>query len=175
MKKFNNKITHDRLLHVISYDPDTGLFTWKNPSGRRVKAGEVVQRGSGDYNQIMIDTHSYYAHRLAWFYINKEWPDGIVDHVNRNKADNRIENLRLATHSENHHNMAHPPERNKHGMVGVTKAPYGKYSAKIRWKGDRLWLGTFDTPEDAGAAYMNKKRELGLYVPDPNEGEIQCG
>jgi len=161
----NEEITRERLKHVLSYDVNTGLFTWLNPSGRRVSRGRLANRTTCyGYIQIMIDNVNYYAHRLAWLYVYGEWPSGILDHINRNKQDNRITNLRVVSHSENHHNMTHPPKRNKHEWVGVTKAPYGKYSAKIRWNGERLWLGTFDTPKEAGKAYIKKKRELGLYI-----------
>ena len=99
-------ITQEYLKSVLYYDKDTGLFTWKisNKKGH-VKEGKLA--GSKDnrgYVKIQINKKDYTAHRLAWFYIYGEWPKQVIDHINRIKFDNRIENLRDVSVLENNKN-----------------------------------------------------------------------
>jgi hypothetical protein len=84
-----------------------------------------------------------------------------LDHINGIKRDNRIENLREATDSENQQNQKKPPAHNTSGFLGVTKYKRnGKWVAGIKLNGKRINLGYFDTPEAAHAAYLQKKKEL---------------
>lgn len=88
-------LTHSELIRLLSYDAKTGIFVWKANRGTRKvgnkAAGSKTTRG---YINIKVNGISYQAHRLAWFYIHKKWPDDQIDHKNQIKSDNRIKNLR---------------------------------------------------------------------------------
>ena len=90
------KLTQERLKELLNYDPDTGIFTWRVYK-RNVSPGDVaggINKNTGGYIQIGIDHVRYYGHRLAWLWCNKHFPDKDVYHINGNKSDNRIENIK---------------------------------------------------------------------------------
>jgi hypothetical protein len=101
-------LSHERLVSLLEYKESTGEFTWKISTAQAVKAGEIagtiIPKG---YRHITINGHKYRAHRLAWFYMYKEWPYPEIDHINRETDDNRIENLRVVTKSENANNRVY--------------------------------------------------------------------
>lgn len=77
---------HDRLKQLLSYNPKTGVFVWKVPRGRQKAdaiAGGTCRGRWHNYRQIRIDGKLYMAHRLAWFWFYGQWPNGMIDHVNR--------------------------------------------------------------------------------------------
>ncbi len=111
-------LTQERLLELIHYNPETGLFS--RLGGRRSdRVGKVAGSPQGQgYLLIFVDGRRYRAHRLAWFYMTGEWPADGIDHVNNIKTDNRFANLRLATRAQNEMNK--PPSRsNTSGVKGV--------------------------------------------------------
>lgn len=141
----------DELRQIVSYDPATGVFVW-------VKGGAVAGRKStGGYIQISISGRKYWAHRLAWFYVHGEWPSGLVDHVNMDTGDNRIDNLRLASKSENARNSSKHKD-NTTGFKGVARFR-DKFQAGIGVDGKRIYLGVFDTAEQAHAAYCQAAKK----------------
>lgn len=154
----SNKISRERLAQVLAYDPDTGAFTWlvtlgaKRPKGSI--AGSLTPCG---YRAIHIDGQRYPAHWLAWFYVHGEWPAVQIDHINCERDDNRIANLRPCTKSENQQNRR--PQANKHAP-GVYRTG-NRYLAKI-WQpgGRRLYLGSYPSVEAAAKAYADAKRRL---------------
>jgi hypothetical protein len=150
-----NHITIERLYQVLEYFPDTGIFIWKIDRKRLAKAGSLAgsTNGSG-YRQISIDGKLYLAHRLAWFYCFKEWPN-LVDHINRNKLDNRLDNLREVTQSLNIHNSSDRPS--KSGFRNARKVG-DKFQSEIKVNGRSIHLGMYDTAEQASAA-AKKYRE----------------
>jgi len=91
-------LSAERVRSLLEYNPDTGHLYWKS-DGRR--AGSIQDKG---YRTIEIDGRSYYAHRIAWLHYTGSWPDNELDHKNREKDDNSIENLRDVTRSENNKN-----------------------------------------------------------------------
>lgn len=106
--------TSCRVLELLHFDPDTGVFRWANTIGSRAKegdiAGSITSRGD---RVIRIDGQSWRAHHLAWLIHTGEWPDGIVVHVNRDNDDNRTENMRISTKEEAHaHTKAEPVDAN---------------------------------------------------------------
>jgi len=154
-------ISHKELLERIIYDPATGIFTWRRDGYRRkVKAGDVAgfDKGNG-YWQLSFNKVKYNAHRVAWFYIHGVWPEHDIDHVNGNRADNRIANLRSVTRSVNLQNRRSARKTAKIGLLGVSRCGR-RYYAQISAGGVRYHLGRFDTPELAHAAYVHAKRKL---------------
>lgn len=99
------KLTHDKLLRMLDYSPETGEFTWKQNRNRSamkgMKAG-TINKTTG-YVYIRIDGYTHAAHNLAWFYVTKEWPIEI-DHDNRIRHDNRWANLINGTRVDNMRN-----------------------------------------------------------------------
>lgn len=147
----NNKIigiTQYRLKELFSYDKLTGLFTRTTSRGGRIigsVAGYINNRG---YIQIKVDKVDYRAHRLAWMYEYGEFPKHEIDHINHNRSDNRIVNLRDLTHSENQRNCS--ATKNSILPMGVCfKKAAGKYQARIMANGKRVHLGYFNTISEA--------------------------
>lgn len=143
----------------LDYDPETGQFRWKPDIGIRTAgraAGWIKDNG---YVVIDIDKKKHYAHRLAWLYVYGEWPPSNVDHIDRDRQNNRIGNLRLADHFLNGGN-ANLSKRNKSGFKGVHwRSDKRRWSAEIRAHGRRVRLGYFDTAESAADAYAKAARK----------------
>jgi hypothetical protein len=150
-------ITHDELTQMLHYDPETGIFTWRISRGS-VKAGRVAGTSHNrGYRQIIINKRLYLVHRLAWFYVHGEWPPNDVDHINHVRADNRISNLRLATHSQNQANM-HTRRRGV-GLKGVSWDKERRmWLAQLFAMGKRRLAARFKTEEEAHTAYMEAAR-----------------
>jgi len=147
-------LTLARLQAVLDYNPDTGVFTWKMRLSNRITVG--ASAGSLDrdgYFIISIDGTRYFAHRLAWLYMTSAWPKDDIDHINGSPSDNRWENLRAATRSQNLANTSRF-RNNTTGFKGVTRIKNGKYVAQIKVKQQRIYLGCFTFPEDAHTAYV---------------------
>jgi len=143
-KNFNN---------FVEYCPDTGKFFThqsEDPKGSLTSAG---------YVELMCGGTRYYAHRLAWYLCYKYWPIEI-DHINGDKQDNRISNLREVTHAINTQNIVRPKKNNKTGYLGVTySAARNKYYAGMSVGGKKKYLGSFNDPEEAHQVYLKHKRE----------------
>lgn len=154
-------ISHSELTRLLDYDPNTGIFTWavdKQYNARRGQvAGNKIKRG---YWKVTVAGKSYSAHRLAWFYCYREWPTREMDHIDRDRTNNRLANLRLATRIENAGNMWRE-RQNTSGHKGVFWHKRGrKWMASIKYRGEAIYLGLFETVEDARNAYVNKAKEL---------------
>jgi len=150
------KLSHAELTRLLAYDPETGVFRWKEVTSNRVKVGDVA--GQSDTNGhiiIQVNGLRYMAHRLAWFYVHQQWPSEEIDHKNRVKNDNRINNLREANRNENNRNVS-KKKHNTTGFKGVTRHTKSKHKfvAQITVDGRCKYLGIFDTPEDAHAEYV---------------------
>ncbi len=138
---------------VLTYDPESGQFTWLTRNGRQ-QAGTMAGSMSGNYSYIRVNKKARLAHRVAFAWVHGYWPTHQVDHINGDKRDNRIANLREATNAQN---AANSPRRkdNTSGFKGVRPArTAGKWWANIYVNGKIKYLGTFDTPEAAHEAYL---------------------
>lgn len=153
------------LKELLSYDPETGEFAWRaNTTNSRVAAGSIAGTvNRGGYRQISIKNSLYYAHRLAWLWVNGRWPTMVIDHVNGNRSDNRIANLREANARQN---VANKRSTNRLGVRGVfLHEPAGRYTAAISRDNRTIYLGGFDSSEKAGAAYQAAaKKEFGEFA-----------
>ena len=148
-----NPMNQERLKELLHYCPETGVFTW-TAKKRGVTLDSVAGYvGRYGYWKITLDKKRYAAHRLAWLYVHGQWPDDCIDHINRVRTDNRIANLRLATHAQNRQNLS-LNARNKSGVRGVSfDAVNQKWRASISVNGKAKNLGRFTTKAEAAAAY----------------------
>lgn len=150
--------TQEQLKRVLRYDAATGAFTWIAKMGR-MRPGDPAGTCSRGYILLNIFGRKYSAHRLAWFYVTGKWPKYQVDHTNGLRGDNRWPNLREATNSLNQQNLKKATSRSATGLLGVMKNKK-RFGAVIHLNGQSYWLGTFNTPELAHAAYLTAKRKL---------------
>lgn len=151
-------LTQEHLRSMFDYNEHTGLFVRRKATPiRGHKVGDVMPNG---YLRIGVDRQRYLAHRLAWFYVFGVWPENEIDHIDGNKLNNRIANLRDATPSMNQHNkrlMAN----NTSGIQGVSwDAHNGKWAATIQAFKRKYFLGRFNTLTEARQVREAAKREL---------------
>ena len=148
-----NTLTAERLRSVLHYEPETGIFTRKVSTSPRIKVGDAAGcPGGHGYLQIRVQNRKYLAHRLAWLYVYGEWPKDQLDHINRNRSDNRIANLREVTNKQNMQN-ASKSSRNTSGHPGAYWLKQSsKWVAKITHNYKLIHLGCFNTIEEAIAA-----------------------
>lgn len=145
-------ITQQRLKELFWYHASTGQFTRRISVGRHgcYRVGDVVgTKTPQGYIIIGVDKRRYMAHRLAWLYVYGAWPSNDIDHINQNKSDNRITNLRVVSRSENMHNVS-LHKHNSSGYKGVSwHKPRQKWRAYIFLDYKQTHLGLFDKIEDA--------------------------
>jgi hypothetical protein len=148
------ELTQERLKELLHYDPDTGVFTWQSTTTNRVKSGQVAGTlNDKGYIQIRVEGVIYPAHRLAFLYVDGEFPISEVDHQDRDGLNNRWRNLRQATSSENQKNKT-AYSNNKSGYKGVSfDNTRGKFVAQIQSDKKHKMLGRFDCPREAAHAY----------------------
>lgn len=152
-------LTQERLKEVLYYSPDTGMFHWVTSRGRQA-AGSVAGsiKGNG-YIMISVDRKLYYAHRLAFLWMTGAWPAQLVDHADGVPTNNRWDNIREATHAQNIQHRCRQ-SNNKSGLKGVDfHEQRKKWRATIRVNGKQIYLGHYDTKEEAALAHDAGARE----------------
>jgi hypothetical protein len=155
-----------RVKECLLYDEMTGLFTRKKLTSNRAKIGAIAGHSStGGYLRIGLDGHDFAAHRLAWLYVHGVMPPAQLDHINGDRTDNRIANLRLASHAENLQNSR--PRKSASGLKGAhlqkrrLAAGYRRpWTSEIYKDRKNYHLGYFATAEEAHAAYVKAAKEL---------------
>lgn len=159
-----------RVKELLDYNAETGLFIWKVSTGSVKKGQEAGWVTWNNYRKISVDGLHYAAHRLAWFYTYGEWPEKDLDHIDGNRLNNSLYNLREASRSENLMNRDKMP-RNTSGYKGVSlHRETGKWDARITAYGKQYYLGIFPTKIDAYNAYCKKEQELfGAFVRERKE------
>ena len=159
-----NELTAEKLRSILNYDPETGIFTRKVSTAHRIKVGDVAGCSNGDgYLRIRLQSQRYQAHRLAWLYVYGEWPEDQIDHINRNRSDNRIANLREVTHKQNHQNKSKRSDNTSGHPGAYWDKQSAKWRAQIRHNQKLIHLGHFATIEEAVAA---RKAAEKLYWAD---------
>lgn len=154
-----------RLRELLCYDPETGVFTWRQNVGRwgRVKAGTVAG-GVNAHGHVVIRVQgaSIYAHRIAFLLMTGEFPSFSVDHLDGVKTNNAWANLRDVSQHTNTENRRTPTRGKASGLpLGVSiDRRDNRIRADITVKGKAISLGRFNTPEEAHAAYVEAKRRL---------------
>lgn len=146
------EISAEELRLHFHYDPQNGEFIRR---GEHAPSGRIATKG---YRQIFILGKRHMAHRLAWLYVNGEWPTKQLDHINRDKDDNRIANLREVDNQQNQENVE-LWKHNTTGFRGVNRGKNGKFGADIKVNGKTIHLGTFTTLEAAASARMKAEQK----------------
>lgn len=166
-KAFTGEISVEEIRERINYNPETGEMTWKKRLSARIKAGDpcgVVSRSTG-YRVVRMRHANMPAHRIAWVHFHGEFPPvgTVIDHINRDRTDNRIANLRLATTAQNLTNSRRRKD-NKSGVKGVWRNR-NKWTTQISIDGKRHHVGNFDSKEEAAKAYAEAaKRHYGEFA-----------
>jgi len=155
-------LTAARLRELLRYDPDTGAFIRLSAraSSHIGKQAGCVNKTLG-YVIISVEGVTYYGHRLAFLWMTGEWPQGQADHINGDRADNRWSNLRDVPKTVNVQNVHQARRHNASGLLGVRKSRGGgRWDGMITVDKRQKYLGSFATPEEAHAAYVEAKRRL---------------
>lgn len=156
-----NEITGKRLRELLNYDQLTGIFTWKL-ARRGIKVGVPLGCSNGNgYLRITVDGRSHYAHRLAWIYVTDNAPLHQIDHINGNPSDNRFSNLREATPLQNQQNKRNAQVNSRTRLLGASwHEKAGKWQAHISVNRRRIYLGLFESAEQAHKAYKAAKNNI---------------
>lgn len=142
------------IFDFLKYNKNTGIFIWKKTfSDKKIinkKAG--CDNGIG-YIKITIGRKRFYAHRLAWYFVHKKWPKGTIDHINGNRSDNRIKNLRDVSHRQNCLNA----KVHRNGRLAGASYHASKqiWTSSYYEKGKKIFIGRFKTEKEAHKAYFN--------------------
>lgn len=164
---------------LIDYDPATGVFRWKTRDrawfqrvnqwktwNLRYAGGVAGNLNPQGYRLIAVIDRQYLAHRLAWLMVHGAWPTNQIDHINGDRDDNRIENLRDVTGAENARNRRLQAD-NATGRTGVTAYPFQgqlRFVARIRVGGKLHHLGYFATVEEAAEARRAAEIKHGFHI-----------
>lgn len=156
-------ITVDMVRDALDYDPMTGIFIWKNPKCDRLKIGDRAGSiSTNGYIKIMLSNIQFLGHRLAWFYVYGAMPKHHIDHINKNTSDNRIENLRDVTRSQNLMNMmAHKDNFTGHKGITYSKSEKRKkrYKVRIMVRRKDIFVGRYVTLDEAKVAYFDAAKK----------------
>jgi hypothetical protein len=155
-------LTADILRAALHYDPQTGIFSRISVGrGKRPKDGLAGCINKNGYRVISVLSVQWYAHRLAWLHVRGTWPAKEVDHIDGNRSNNAIANLRDVDGATNCQNLRRAHSGNTSGYLGVSWRSRDKIWYAQIWDGTKQTnLGRFETPELASAAYLDAKRKL---------------
>lgn len=160
------RVTAERVREVFSYDPLSGALTYRvrrkhyRPGERAGFVALKSNHRSGGYRIVRLDNREYAEHWLVWIHTHGRWPTGVLDHMNGDRADNRIANLRDCSVSQNNANRG-KQANNTSGIKGVFfNRNARKWSSSINCRRRFYYLGLFKTADEAAAAYARKAKEL---------------
>lgn len=161
-------LSPDRIRRMFNYDPNTGALTWAIKPSQAVNIGDEAGHWEPKGRRVKIDYETHAVSVIVWLWVYGCWPAGypkltVVDHINRNRFDNRIDNLRLVTSKQNSLNKGEY-KNNTTGIKGVSLHRDGiRYQAYIRVSGVAIYLGLFNTIEEAAEA--RRKAEEKYHDP----------
>lgn len=151
---------------VFTYDHERALLiriASGQPAGVKFPSNKPAHKA---YGYVKHGGKEYAVHRVVWAVVHGTWPDTSLDHIDHDKRNNRIENLRLAGAGENQRNLSQY-RNNTSGRTGVEQVVSGRFRARIGYKNRRICLGTYDTLEEAVAVHEAVLAALGFH---PNHG-----
>lgn len=157
-----SNLTAARVRELLHYDLDTGVLSWK-AAFRGFAAGQRAGflHAKTGYWRIGLDGEKHLVHRVAWLWITGAWPVADIDHINGDRTDNRLFNLRSVDRRTNIENQRKAPAGSRSNLIGAQwHKGAGEWRSKIRSKGKEINLGAFPTAEAAHQAYVKAKREL---------------
>ena len=128
-----------------------GDLRWRKLERNR-RPGPIGTTSAKGYRVAKVDRRSYGVHRLVWLYHHGAWPDGELDHIDADKLNNDISNLRIATRSENMQNLA------GRGTAFKPNRKVKQWEARIYDRGRAIHIGSFLTEQEAHDAYLAAKR-----------------
>lgn len=159
-------LTQNTIQEWLDYDVDTGIFKWKKSPSMCVKQSSIAGtlNKSNGYIIIQLSRKVWKAHRLAWLYVYGCMPNHHIDHIDGNRANNAIANLRDVTNAQNQQNQKIARNDNSTGFLGVSyRKETRKFRARIGLNGVIHNIGNFDTASDAHDAYITVKRLMHEY------------
>ena len=160
-------ITPAEVREIFDYWPDSGLLTWKIKVCR-AERGDVAGSKNRGYISIKYKQKKYPAHRLAYCHFYGEWPDQMIDHIDGDRSNNRIKNLRQATNQINQHNQTKLRTDNTSGYCGVAYVPrLNRYKAEIKVNKKEIYLGIY---KDLESAINARKQAEEIYHPSKPTG-----
>jgi hypothetical protein len=161
-RKTNSIPSPEHIRELLSYCPDTGKLTWMKTLSNRARLNQEAGGPDGQgYRILMVAGYITRAHRVAWAHYYGKWPEGYIDHINGNRSDNRIANLRDVSNAVNLQNNHKPQVNSTTGLRGVWyDKRRGNYVAELSANRERHRLGAFRTAEEAHAAYKEAKARL---------------
>lgn len=182
-------ISVEMLRQILDYDPETGALTWRErpvsmftdngTGGADGNAARWNGKNAGKpalstitngYKHGPIFNQCQYAHRVAWAIYHGAWPEDRLDHINHDRTDNRISNLRVVSAEENSRNQRPTAKAVARGALGISwDRENQKWRAFIRANGRRVCLGRYAKKNDAVAA---RRKAEALYGYHPNHGRV---
>lgn len=155
----HKEVTVEEILSILDYDKDRAVFYWKKYRSSSARKGQLAGYDCLGYSIIKINQIRYKVHRLVWLIETGKWPEYEIDHIDGNKLNNHISNLRDVPTQVNRQNVKRAFSNSSTGLLGVF--PYGKrYLAKITFNNETVRIGVYDKAEDAHTAYVAIKRTL---------------
>ena len=151
-------ITYENIARLLTYNSKTGVLRWLVNANSSIRAYSVAgcNKHKG-YIRVKIMKRLYAAHHLAWVLHYGTWPTKNLDHINGDRSDNRIRNLREANRSQQCWNSI---GRSKLGFPKGVSTCHNRYKAQIEIDGRTIYLGVYDTPDEAHAAYCSYAKDI---------------
>lgn len=155
MSDRNKILTQKYVQSIFDYDPEVGILKWKKPPLSYIQIGEEAGSNTGDgYRRVSIKNRRYKTHRIIWLYTYGYMPEHNIDHINRNKLDNRLSNLREVSQVCNMRNVVRY-KTNKSGVKGVCFCKTtNKWMSYIGIKKKDYYLGSYSDFDDAVCARL---------------------
>lgn len=167
-------LTQEEALRLLEYEPESGVLRFR--VGRsNVRAGAVAGSvNAHGYRQLKVANKDYLAHRVIWLMVHGRWPADQIDHIDGDRLNNRLDNLREATHAENGRNLR-MRATNTSGVTGVYWSKRSKrWVAQIRDGGRQRYIGQFCDMDAAIAARRAAEKVLfGEFSPIDSLREVE--